>query len=161
MEIIISGKENWMTSDTGKRGKKEGLQQRRGRFARMTHANLQGKGEKDLTENNKDHNEQKQALAPLEERSIDFYGDALIAVLVEVNGEERVYVPVRPICIYLGLSWSGQSERIKRDLVLAEEARFVRVARTNQGGNPNILCLPFDFLNGWLFGINATLICFL
>jgi P22_AR N-terminal domain len=98
----------------------------------------------------------EQALIPIEERQVDFYGDDIIAVLVDVNGEEHVYIPVRPICTYLGLSWSGQSERIKRDLVLSEEARFVRVTRTNLGGNPNILCLPLDFLNGWLFGINAT-----
>jgi len=98
----------------------------------------------------------EQALIPIEERQVDFYGDDIIAVLVDVNGEEHVYIPVRPICTYLGLSWSGQSERIKRDLVLSEEARFVRVTRTNLGGNPNILCLPLDFLNGWLFGINAA-----
>ena len=99
---------------------------------------------------------EEQALIPIEERQVDFYGDDIIAVLVGVNGEEHVYIPVRPICTYLGLSWSGQSERIKRDLVLSEEARFVRVTRTNLGGNPNILCLPLDFLNGWLFGINAA-----
>jgi len=99
---------------------------------------------------------EEQALIPIEERQVDFYGDDIIAVLVDVNGEEHVYIPVRPICTYLGLSWSGQSERIKRDLVLSEEARFVRVTRTNLGGNPNILCLPLDFLNGWLFGINAA-----
>lgn len=99
----------------------------------------------------------EQALIPIEEREIDFYGDDIIAVLVDVSGEQRVYVPIRPICTYLGLSWSGQRERVIRDPVLSTEMRFVRVTRTNSGGgNPNILCLPLDFLNGWLFGVSAT-----
>lgn len=43
-----------------------------------------------------------------------------------------------------------------RDPVLKEEMKFVRVTRTNLGGNPEIICLPVEFLNGWLFGINAS-----
>jgi len=46
------------------------------------------------------------ALIPTEQRSVDFYGDELVAVLVE----EELYVPIRPICEYLGLSWPGQRE---------------------------------------------------
>ena len=93
---------------------------------------------------------------------VDFYGDDIIAVLVDVNGEEHVYIPVRPICTYLGLSWSGQSERIRRDLVLSEEVQGIRVTRTpgseatRAGGSQTMLCIPLDFLNGWLFGINAA-----
>jgi hypothetical protein len=35
--------------------------------------------------------------------------------------------------------------------------RFVRVTCTNtEGGNPNVLALPLDFLNGWLFGVSAN-----
>ena len=104
----------------------------------------------------------EKALIPIEERQIDFYGDDIIAVLVDVNEEERVYIPIRPICTYLGLSWSGQSERIKRDLVLSQETQGVRITRTpgsdatRAGGSQTMLCLPLDFLNGWLFGINAA-----
>ena len=104
----------------------------------------------------------EQVLVPLEERQVDFYGDDIITVLVNVNGKERVYIPIRPICAYLGLSWSGQSERIRRDPVLSEEAQGVRVTRTpdseatRAGGSQIMLCLPLDFLNGWLFGVNAA-----
>jgi uncharacterized protein YqgV (UPF0045/DUF77 family) len=96
-------------------------------------------------------------LEPIDERHIDFYGDDVTAVLVPAAGEPQVYVPLRPICDYLGLSWSGQRERTMRDSVLADEVRFVRVTRTNsKGGNPEVLALPLDKLPGWLFGITTA-----
>jgi hypothetical protein len=98
-----------------------------------------------------------QALIPVEQKFVDFYGDEITAVLTEENEKRQIFVPVRPICDYLGLSWSGQRERINRDPVLSDAVRFVRVTRTNsQGGNPNVLALPLDYLNGWLFGVNAN-----
>ena len=93
-------------------------------------------------------------LIPIEQREISFYEDEILAVKTE---DDEVYVPIRPMCELLGVSWSGQNERIKRDLVLSEVARIVRVTRTNsKGGNPNVLALPLPMLHGWLFGINAS-----
>jgi hypothetical protein len=99
----------------------------------------------------------EQTLIPSELRTIDFYGDAITAALVPTGRESMIYIPIRPICTYLGLSWSGQFERIKRDEVLADAIRFVRVTPTNpQGGDPEVLCLPLDYLPGWLFGVSAS-----
>ena len=96
---------------------------------------------------------QSRAIVPTDERAVDFYGDELRVYVLD--GEPCV--PLRPICDFLGVSWSGQSERIKRDAVLSEAVRFVRVTRTNTaGGRPELLCLPLEYLNGWLFGINAS-----
>jgi len=88
------------------------------------------------------------ALIPAEQRSVDFYGDELVAVLVE----EEPYVPIRPICDYLGLSWPGQRERINRDAVLSEVVSTVRVTRTEgeKDVSRELLCLPIKCLNGWL-----------
>src|SRR5215210_1314719 len=98
----------------------------------------------------------EQALTPLDVRTVEFYGDEITGALVRVGDEAQVYVPIRPICDYLGLAWSGQFERIKRDEVLAEAVRSVRLTRTNpQGGDPNLLCLPLDLLPGWLFGVTT------
>lgn len=47
---------------------------------------------------------EENALVPLEQKSVDFYGDEIVAVLVEMNDQQQVLVPVRPICDYLGLS---------------------------------------------------------
>lgn len=91
-------------------------------------------------------------LVPVEQRTVAFYDDELVAVLAD-NGQ--VYVPLRPISDYLGLSWSGQYERINRDPVLSDEVRSVRVTRT-QDQPRDMTCLPLDYLNGWLFGINAN-----
>lgn len=100
---------------------------------------------------------ESQALVPIDERAIDFYGDEVMGVIIEEGGERRIYVPVRPICEYLGLAWSAQFERIKRDEVLAESVRFVRLTRTNsKGGAPDVICLPLDYLPGWMFGVSAN-----
>lgn len=65
---------------------------------------------------------------------VDFYGDQVTAVLVEVEGQQPVYVPVRPLCDYLGLTWPGQYERIKNHPVLSAGLRGVRVTLTPEGG---------------------------
>jgi hypothetical protein len=97
------------------------------------------------------------ALASIDQRVIDFYGDELLGVLIEQAGERRIYVPIRPICRYLGLDWSGQRQRIMRDEVLADETRLVVVTPTNpQGGDPETLALPLDLLPGWLFGVSSA-----
>ncbi len=106
--------------------------------------------------------EQTTALVPIEERQVDFYGDDITAALVPVGEKEEIYVPIRPLCNYLGLSWAGQRERIMRDDVLADNLKGVRVRRTpsgkgrSAGGAQETLCLPLDYIPGWLFGIDAS-----
>ncbi len=92
------------------------------------------------------------SLIPIEQREIDFYGDDILAVIIEGGA---VYVPVRPICDFLGVDWSAQRQRIMRDPVLSEEIEIV-VVTTTKRGNPNVLALPLDMVHGWLFGINAN-----
>lgn len=105
------------------------------------------------------------ALEPLEQRQVLFYDDEVTAVLVEAGDRREVFVPLRPLVDNLGLAWSGQYERLRRDPVLSAEIRSVRVTRTeaarSQEGSPvevsrEMVCLPLDYLNGWLFGINAA-----
>lgn len=102
------------------------------------------------------------ALVPIEEKTVDFYGDTIVAVLVDVEGEEaQIYVPVRPITDYLGIDWSAQYRRIQRDPLLSEEIKGVAVTTTPSesgvgGGPQEMLCLPAEMLHGWLFGINVS-----
>lgn len=103
---------------------------------------------------------QEQALVPVQEKKIDFHGDEIVAVLVEVNGQRQVHVPVRPLCEYLGLDWSAQLQRLKRDTVLAEVMSSVVITPTQVGEQGHkqrytVTCLPLDFINGWLFGVSA------
>lgn len=100
--------------------------------------------------------DESNALIPVEEKQVIFYEDELTAVLIREEEREEIFVPVRPIVEYLGLAWSGQYERIQRDTILTEAMRFVRVTRTNLGGNPNMVALPLKFIPGFLFGITVN-----
>lgn len=98
---------------------------------------------------------ESKSLVPVEQRDITFYDDQLTAVLTADN---KIYVPIRPICEALGVNWSGQYQRIRRDPVLSDEAGSVSILDT-QNTPPQhreMTCLPLDYLNGWLFGINAN-----
>lgn len=97
------------------------------------------------------------ALVPVIQKEVAFYDDVLTAVLVEVNGEEQIYVPLRPICDYLGLSYTGQRDRVRRDPVLSENVHQIRISRSvESGSDQEMVCLALKFLPGWLFGISVS-----
>ncbi len=103
--------------------------------------------------------DETKALVPIDQKNVVFYGDALIAVLVKVEGqkEPQIYVPVKPIADALGLEWSGQYQRINRDEVLAHESQLVRITEDDpKRGRPEQLCLPLEFIPGWLFGVQTS-----
>ncbi len=97
------------------------------------------------------------AITVLEQRTVDFYGDAMVAVR-SANGD--IYVPVRPICEQIGVDWPAQFRRIKRDVILSEEQMVVAVTATTDGANETqtheMVALPLKYLNGWLFGLNPS-----
>lgn len=101
------------------------------------------------------------ALIPVAERAVDFYGDQITALLVKEGERQQIYVPLRPLCDYLGVDWSAQRKRISRDPVLADVIMSVVVTTTDidpESRRPRsspMICLPLDYLNGWLFGISA------
>lgn len=103
-----------------------------------------------------------QSLQPIEQKTILFYEDEITAVVVEENGRQQIYVPLRPICNYLGLDWAGQYQRINRDPVLSEAINSIGVTPTeldpssNRPRTSDMICLPLKYLNGWLFGVNAN-----
>ncbi len=90
------------------------------------------------------------ALLPVEQKSVSFYNDEIIAIRAS---DGAVYVPIRPICENLGVTLAGQRERIHRDPVLSEMVTSVSVTLTQQARE--MLCLPLNYIPGWLFGISA------
>lgn len=80
--------------------------------------------------------------------TIQFHNQTLITF--EHNGQ--YYTAMKPICENIGLAWHSQYERIKRDEVLSQGILVIRTP-TN-GGEQQMICLPIDYLNGWLFGID-------
>ncbi len=82
--------------------------------------------------------------------TVDFHGQSLLAVLVD----GQPYVAMRPICKNIGLQWNGQFERINRNPVMSEGVRVIRTP--SSGGDQDMVCLPLDLLNGWLFGVDVN-----
>src|SRR5690606_35850380 len=97
------------------------------------------------------------ALVPAVQKEVVFYEDMITAVLVTINGEDQIYVPLRPICDYLGLSYAGQRERVGRDPVLSENVHQIRISRSvEDGSDQEMVCLALKFLPGWLFGVSVN-----
>lgn len=94
---------------------------------------------------------ESKTLVPVDQKEVEFYGDAIMAVRL---AEGSVYIPVKPICDLLGVDWGGQFRRIQRDPVLSEETRSIDVTSTRRGTQP-MVCLPLDYVSGFLFGLNA------
>ena len=99
------------------------------------------------------------ALVAVEQKEVEFYEDKVIAVRAE---DSNVYIPVRPICDLLGVAWAGQYERLKRNEVLSELLMSVSVTLTDidpssrRPRTSEMICLPLDYIAGFLFGINAS-----
>jgi len=92
------------------------------------------------------------ALTPVEERIVDFYGDRVAAALVPAG---EIYVPARPIAESLGLTWASQNNRIQRDEVLARRVRKV-IMHGADGKAREMVCLPLELLAGWIFGVTTS-----
>ncbi|NUO03566.1 MAG: ORF6C domain-containing protein [Saprospiraceae bacterium] len=103
----------------------------------------------------------EKALIPIKQRQVTFYEDEITAVLVKQDDKQQIYVPVKPICESLGIDWDAQRQRIRRDPVLSKVVKGAVIITAPSvkglgGGPQEMLCLPLEFLNGWLFGINAS-----
>ena len=94
------------------------------------------------------------SVIPIEQKQIAFQGGKITAVMVQdSDGRENVYIPLRPLVEGMGLNWSGQRQRIKKNPVLNDACISVGVKHTQVR---NMLCIPISMLNGFLFGINAN-----
>lgn len=81
--------------------------------------------------------------------TIQFHNQSLVTF--EQDG--TYYTAMKPICENIGLEWGSQYNRIKRDEVLSQ-GMIVMIIPSN-GGEQEMVCLPIDYLNGWLFGIDV------
>ncbi|MBF0785805.1 hypothetical protein E4T80_10065 [Muribacter muris] len=81
--------------------------------------------------------------------TIQFHNQSLVTF--EKDG--IFYTAMKPICDNIGLDWKAQYSRIKRDEVLSQGMVIITIP--SNGGEQQTLCLPIDYLNGWLFGIDV------
>lgn len=67
----------------------------------------------------------------------------------------RILVVMKPICDALCLDWQAQHKLITADPVLNSTISVTETVGAD--GKPReMFCLPLDYLNGWLFKINAN-----
>ena len=101
----------------------------------------------------------EKALTVVQQKEVAFYDDQITAVRTT---DGTVYVPIRPICDLMGVTFTGQRERINRDPILSEIAMRVSVTLSHidpssrSRRTQDMIALPLEYLNGWLFGINAN-----
>lgn len=95
-------------------------------------------------------------LISIGEVTIPFYEDKLI---VQLGEDGEIYVALRPIVEALGLNWSGQLQRVKRDAVLGKHLKTLSMVVTHTEGRDAqhgpVVCLPKQYVSGFLFGISA------
>jgi hypothetical protein len=84
--------------------------------------------------------------------------------LVKFNGAEivcivgdfgRIDVVIKPICDYLGLDSDWQIKKISDDEILGA-VRCEHTIQVSEDQSRKMVCLPLEFLNGWLFQIKFT-----
>jgi len=75
------------------------------------------------------------------------------ATLLGIMEGERAWVAMRPVVEGMGLSWAAQYRKILDDEVLSSVV--AQKATTAVDGKTYMtLCLPEDYLQGWLFTVN-------
>ncbi len=76
-----------------------------------------------------------------------------VDITIIQNGEKRV--AVRPICEALGIDFSAQLQRLKRDEILSSVV--VTITTTGSDGKRyEMVTIPFKYVFGWLFTIDTS-----
>jgi hypothetical protein len=81
---------------------------------------------------------------------VEFHGQKLLTT--EKDGV--VYVAMKPVVENIGLTWRKQLALITRDPVLSEGITIMGIP--SAGGVQDAVFLPLEYLNGWLFRVNAS-----
>lgn len=76
-------------------------------------------------------------------------------VAIVVIDDKQKLVPIKPICEILGIDAKAQRDRINRD----EIYNSVGVMTTSTGADGKeyeMLCLPIEYISGWIFSIDTS-----
>ncbi len=67
--------------------------------------------------------------------------------------ENGIFVPIKPICEALGIAFERQYSKLQEDDILSSVVTLT--VTTGAGGeNREMVCLPLEYVYGWLFTIN-------
>lgn len=80
-----------------------------------------------------------------------------VEIFAQVNENGQVFVPVKPICQALTIDHPSQVQRIKRHHILGSTVVTITMV-AEDGKEREMLCLPLEFVYGWLFTIETGLV---
>lgn len=82
--------------------------------------------------------------------TVSFHNQTITAFM----HHEMPVIAMKPIVENMGLDWDAQKKKINRHPIMSEGK--VMMTLPSNGGDQQMICLPLDMLNGWLFGIDAN-----
>ncbi len=82
--------------------------------------------------------------------TVTFHGTPLTVI----THDSLQLVAMKPIVEAIGLQWEAQYKRIQRHPVLKAAMSIMDIP--SSGGVQRTACLPLDYLNGWLFGVDVN-----
>lgn len=83
--------------------------------------------------------------------AVQFHDQSITAAIID----SIPHVAMKPICENIGLQWEGQLQRIKRHPVLSSVMCMTHTTGSD-GKLYEMMMLPLDYLNGWLFGVDTN-----
>ena len=83
--------------------------------------------------------------------TVNFRGDQLYGF----EEDDGTFMALKPIVESMGLDWSSQVKRVKRDPILSEGMVMMTIP-FGRGGDQEAICLKLELVNGWLFTIDAA-----
>lgn len=75
------------------------------------------------------------------------------SVAIVAGNDPKKLVPIKPICEALGIDFDSQRKKLKEDEDLSSTAVLSTVVAAD-GKDREMVCLPIEFVFGWLFTIN-------
>lgn len=82
--------------------------------------------------------------------TVNFRGDQLYGF----KQEDGVFLALKPMVEAMGLDWSAQLKRVKRDPILSE-GMAIMATPFGRGGDQECACLSVELIQGWLFTIDT------
>lgn len=83
--------------------------------------------------------------------TVNFRGDELYGF----ENDDGTFVALKPIVESMGMDWSAQLQRLKRDPILSQ-GMVVMTIPFGRGGAQDGVCLKLELVNGWLFTIDSS-----
>jgi len=86
---------------------------------------------------------------------VEFAGKAITVI----ERDCKYYVAMKRLCENMGVDWRSQHKVIRRDPVLSQVVvmmTMTSVGRDGKSYKTEMVCLPLEYLNGWLFKIEVS-----